>query len=46
MKTLVQKGTPQKSIWDTVKLNWGRSKIEFYYVPNYAYDNSSFPVYS
>ena len=28
-----KKGTGQKSIWDTVKSDRGRSQIGFYYVP-------------
>ena len=27
-------GTPLSLKRDTTKLNWGRSKIQFYYVPN------------
>ena len=29
----IEKGTGQMSIWDRVKVNWGRSEIGFYYVP-------------
>ncbi len=30
----IQKGTGVLSLWDIVNCNWGRSEIQFYYVPN------------
>lgn len=36
---IMQKGTGQTLIWDTVNFNRGRSQIEFYYVPELAFSD-------
>ena len=32
----VQKGTGVSAVWDILKFKWGRSKIEFHYVPEWG----------
>ena len=46
LKIIVQKGTGVSAKRDTLKLNRGRSKVEFHYVPKCYYESSSFPVYN
>ena len=41
----VQKGTGQNSFRDTVNCNWGRSRIEFDYVPEREVSMSEKPKY-